>query len=60
MTPEQSKRLKVGNSVCFNGDTADLGTVTAIETRYVKIKWNDKHESLTGHTHMDRVELVKK
>jgi hypothetical protein len=60
MTPEQSKRLKVGNSVCFNGDLSDLGTVTATETRYVTIKWKDGHESLTGHSRMERVELVKK
>jgi hypothetical protein len=53
-------KLKIGNSDCFNGDTADLGTVTATETRYVRIKWEDGHESLTGHTHMERVELVKK
>jgi hypothetical protein len=60
MTPDQSKQLQVGTRVCFNGDPADLGTVTATETRYVRIKWKDGHESLTGHTHMERVELVKK
>jgi hypothetical protein len=60
MTPEQSRKLKVGNSVCFNGDTTDLGKVTAIYGTYVTIKWEDGHESLTGHTHMQRVELVKK
>jgi hypothetical protein len=60
MTPDQSKQLKLRARVCFNGDPADLGIVTATETRYVRIKWDDKHESLTGHTHMERVELVKK
>ena len=60
MTPEKSQKLKAGNRVCFNGDPADLGRVTAIQARYVTIKWEDGHESLTGHTHMERVELVKK
>jgi hypothetical protein len=60
MTPDQSKKLKVGDRVSFNGDKADVGTVTANETRYVTIKWNDGHKSFTGHRHMQRVELVKK
>jgi hypothetical protein len=60
MTSDQSKRLKIGNSVCFNGDTADLGRVTAIYGTYVTIKWDDGHESLTGHSRMERIELVKK
>jgi hypothetical protein len=60
MTPEQSKQLKPGTRVCFDGDPADLGTVIATETRYVTIKWEDGHRSLTGHKNMQRVELVKK
>jgi hypothetical protein len=58
MTPEQSKNLKVGTRVCFRGDPSDRGKITAVESRYVTIKWNDGHESLTGHNHMDRVELL--
>jgi hypothetical protein len=30
MTPEQSKKLKVGNRICFNGDPADSGKVISI------------------------------
>jgi hypothetical protein len=59
MTSEQSKLLKVGARVCFNGDPADSGNVTSIEARYVTIKWNDGHESLSGHNEMKRVELVE-
>jgi hypothetical protein len=58
MTPEQSKKLQVGTRVCFNGDRADRGTVTAIQARYVTIKWNDGHQSYSGHRDMDRVELL--
>jgi hypothetical protein len=60
MTPEQSKNLKAGDRVRFDGDPADLGTVIATETRYVTIKWDDSHRSLTGHKNMQRVELAKK
>jgi hypothetical protein len=59
MTAEQSKMLKAGDHVCFNNDPADLGTVIATETRYVTIRWQDGHRSLTGHRNMTRVELVR-
>jgi hypothetical protein len=38
MTPEQSKQLKVGTRVCFNGDPADSGKVISIEARYVTMR----------------------
>ena len=60
MTNEQSKKLSVGSRVCFNGDQADIGSVTAVQARYVTIKWNDGHQSFTGHGEMKRVALVKR
>jgi hypothetical protein len=60
MTAEQSRALKVGDRVCWNGDRADSGTVTAIEHRFVIIEWWDGHNSYTGHGDMARVELVRK
>jgi hypothetical protein len=60
MTPAQSKKLNIGTQVCFNGDQADRGKVTAIEARYVTIKWDDGHQSFSGHGAMDRVELLRK
>jgi hypothetical protein len=58
MTAEQSKNLKVGTRVCFNGDQADRGTVTANHLRYVTIKWKDGHRSIFSHNDMKRVELL--
>jgi hypothetical protein len=58
VTPERSKQLKVGTRVCFNGNPADGGKVTAINIRYVTIKWDDGHQSFTGHNEMNRVELL--
>ena len=37
MTPEQSRELKPGARVYFNGDRADLGTVTATNAKYVTL-----------------------
>ena len=58
MTPEQSKKLKIGTRVSFNGEPTDCGTVRENQTRYVIIKWDDGHQSLTGHKEMKRVELA--
>jgi hypothetical protein len=58
MTPDESKKLQVGDRVLFNGDPADSGKVTSIEARYVTITWRDGHKSFSGHRGMQRVELV--
>jgi hypothetical protein len=60
MIPDESLKLKPGTRVCFNGDLADRGTVTATNAKYVTIKWDDGHKSFTGHKNMQRVELVRK
>jgi hypothetical protein len=59
MTPEQSKKLQVGTRVCFNGNPADSGKVTAISMRYVTINWDDGHQSYSGHKDMKRVERLR-
>ena len=58
MNIEQSKKLKVGDRVCYFGDEADHGKITATQFRYVTIKWADGHESFTSHTHIARVERI--
>jgi hypothetical protein len=60
MTPDESGKLKPGKRVCFNGDLADRGTVMATNAKYVTIMWDDGHQSFTGHSEMNRVELVRK
>jgi hypothetical protein len=49
MTPDESRKLELRARVCFNGDPADRGTATATESRYVTVKWDDGHKSITGH-----------
>jgi hypothetical protein len=60
MTGSQSRALKVGDRVCWNGERSDSGTVIAIEHRFVIIEWRDGHKSYTAHGDMKRVELLKK
>jgi hypothetical protein len=59
MTPEQSKQLKVGTRVCFNGDPTDTGKVISIGAQYVTIKWDDGHQSFTGHNATERIEFIE-
>ena len=49
MTPKQSKQLKVGDRVCFNGDKIDRGMVTANNGCYVTIKWEGPSSSRTKY-----------
>jgi hypothetical protein len=58
MTPEQSKDLKIVTRVCFNGVRSDGGAVTASQARYLTIRWDDGHESFTGHNEMKRIDLA--
>ena len=60
MTDAESRALKPGKLVIFNGDESDSGTVTAITHRFVTIRWRDGHKSYTGHGDMKRVDLVKR
>jgi hypothetical protein len=60
VTTDQSKALKPGTRVCFNGYDTDCGTVKATNAKYLTIKWDDGHQSFTGHGDMKRVELAKK
>jgi hypothetical protein len=58
MNSEQSKKLKIGTRVCFDGEPTDCGIVKDNQLRYVTIKWEDGHQSYTSHKEMRRVELL--
>jgi hypothetical protein len=57
VTPDESRKLKPGTRVSFKSDSADIGTVIATNANYVTIKWDDRHQSFSGHREMKRVEL---
>jgi hypothetical protein len=58
MTPEQSRNLRPGDRVGFNGDADDIGTVQATNSMYLRINWDDGHLSLTAHSDTKRVARV--
>jgi hypothetical protein len=50
MTGEQSRQLKVGDRVCWNMSTTDLGTVVGADWSEVTIKWDDGNTISTRGT----------
>jgi hypothetical protein len=58
MTPEQSRTLKPGDRVGFDGYPDDIGTVQTTNLMYLRINWDDGHRSLTAHSDMKRVARV--
>jgi len=60
MTGEQSRRLKVGDKVCWQNDEADRGTVTEISWSGLTIKWDGRGEQRVLHNDMSGMSLVSK
>jgi hypothetical protein len=56
MTGEQSRQLKVGDPVCWNRSTTDLGTVVGVAWNGVTIRWGDGHTISIQHNDMVRVD----
>ena len=55
MTPEQSKRLKVGNRVAWHDSANDQGTVTATDWSGVQIEWDNGKSQFFHHNNMTEV-----
>jgi hypothetical protein len=60
MTGEQSKRLKVGDRVCWGVTITDFGTVVGASWSEVTICWDNGETSSTSHNDMAKVERVNK
>jgi hypothetical protein len=58
MTGEQSRRLKVGDKVCWQNDQADRGTVTERNWSGLTIKWDSRGEQRVLHNDMGGISLV--
>ena len=56
MTGEQSRKLKVGDRVCWDQSMTDLGNVVGVTWSGVTIEWNDGHRIAIRHNDMARVE----
>jgi hypothetical protein len=58
MTGEQSRRLTVGDRVCWQNDHADKGTVTETNWAGVTIKWDSRSKQTILHNDMGPVSLL--
>ena len=59
MNGSQSRTLKVGDRVCWNKLTTDLGTIVGAAWSGVSIDWDDGHSTLIQHNDMVQVERVE-
>ena len=55
MTPDQSKRLKVGHRVTWHDSAKDQGTVIAADWSGVQIEWDDGKTQFFHHNNMTEV-----
>jgi hypothetical protein len=56
MTGDQSKTLKVGDRVCWNQSTTDLGTIVGTTWDGVSIDWDVGKTTSIQHNDMGQVE----
>jgi hypothetical protein len=59
MTPEQSKKLKVGQRVAWHGSATDQGKVTASDWSGVRIEWDNGKNQFFHHNNMNEVEVSR-
>ena len=52
MTGDESRKLKVGDRVCWNGDKNDQGAVSETNWAGVTIKWDNRGEQAILHNDM--------
>ena len=58
MTGDQSRLLKVGDRVCWEKSSTDLGTVTGTTWSEVTISWDNGYTASIQHNDMAQVERV--
>jgi len=58
LTGDQSRKLKVGDRVCWEHSATDLGTVVGGSWSGVTIDWDDGHTTSIQHNDMAQVERV--
>jgi hypothetical protein len=56
MTPDQSKRLKVGHRVAWHDIATDQGTIIAIDWSGVQIEWDNGNTQFFSSQQHDRSE----
>ena len=60
MTGNESRRLSVGDRVCWQNDLADQGTVIERNWAGVTVKWDNRGGQVILHNDMPQIERVPK
>jgi len=60
MTVTESKDLKKGTRICWRGDPADSGTITATSWDAVTIAWNNGKIATVHHGDMREIQHLPK
>jgi hypothetical protein len=58
MTGENSRKLKVGDKVCWQKDKADKGIITETNWAGVTVKWENRSEQAILHNDMAQIDRV--
>lgn len=58
MTGENSRKLKVGDKVCWQEDKADKGIITETNWAGVTVKWENRSEQAILHNDMTQIDRV--
>ena len=58
MTGEESRKLVVGDRVCWNGDATNQGTVKGKSWSGATIDWDDGDATSVNHNDMAQVDRV--
>ena len=59
MTAAESKDLKKGTRVCWQGNVADRGTITQTSWDAVTITWDNGHVAIVHHGDMREIQRAK-
>jgi hypothetical protein len=58
MTGENSRKLKVGDKVCWQEDKADKGIIMETNWAGVTVKWENRSEQAILHNDMAQIDRV--
>lgn len=58
MTPEQSRKLRVGQRLTWQDNKTDQGTVTACDWSGVRVAWDNGTDQFVYHNDMEDLALA--
>jgi hypothetical protein len=59
MSPDDSRKLTIGNRVCWQGRPDDGGKITETSWNAVTIAWDDEHVAVVHHGDMRDIQRAR-